>query len=93
MHCTSSLLAGALLVFSSVNPVFAIRPQIPEQWMKKRIDADKVAAKKFEKRDFVCYTDDILSFLEAKSQDFTSFCSSFITEKDATSTLDTTSTT
>jgi hypothetical protein len=93
MHCTSSLLAGTLIVFSSVSPVIAVRPQIPEQWMKKRLDADKVAAKKFEKRDFVCYTDDTLSYLEAKSQDFTSFCSSFITEQDATSTSDVTSTT
>ena len=99
MHCSFSLLASSLLAFFLVNPVLSsVRQQIPEQWMKKRMDtnqmdAEKLVVKPFEKRDFVCYTDDYLEGLQSHSQDFTGFCSSFITEHDATSISDVTSTT
>lgn len=92
MQFSFSLLTVALLTFSSVSPILG-RIAVPELWRKERFDAEQDVVNKLAKRNYVCYEDDFLNGLEADPGYFSALCSSYLTETDAISTSDVTSTT
>lgn len=93
MLCTPSFFAVALLAFSSVTPILSVRVAVPEQWRKKRFDAEQDVAKRLAERDYVCFYDNYLNGFKTDPVYFSSLCSSYLTETNAISTSDLTTTT
>ena len=81
-----SFWAIALLMSSLYSPAVGLRPAVNEVYRRNLFAAEREAERKLQKKDLICYDDQVLIDFQDDPDDSVPFCSSYLGIQDLTST-------
>lgn len=81
-----SFWAMVLLVSSLYSPTIGLRPAVNEVYRRNLFTAERGAERKLQKKDLICYEDQVLIDFQDDLDNSVPFCSSYLGIQDLTST-------